>query len=93
MKGKHAAALVVVGVLLGLAIPFFSRQEAHGQRDEKKQQWEYKLVERHTLTELPALIKEYNELGAEGWEFVGSAGARQDRLNSQTLLIFKRAKK
>jgi hypothetical protein len=63
------------------------------ERNEKKQQWKYKLVERHSLTETPALAKEHNDLGADGWEFVGAAGARQDRLPSQAPLIFKRAKK
>lgn len=71
MKGQLAVALMV-GLVLGLALPaFVSQHEAQGQRVEKAPtpaQWEYKVV---ALTRGSDHAKQLNELAADGWEYVG----------------------
>jgi hypothetical protein len=75
MKGKLAVA-VVCGLLVGQAIPFVGQhREAHAQKQDKVQKWEYQVVA-FTPQDTPAntlkvSAKRLNELGAEGWEYLG----------------------
>jgi hypothetical protein len=74
MKSKIVAA-VTIGLLMGLvASSSLEQSEAQGQREEPKQEWEYKVVG------FLAGIKDRNvdehqqqieKLAAEGWEYVG----------------------
>src|SRR5713101_7979077 len=75
MKGKLVVA-VVCGLVVGVAIPFVGQhREAHAQKEDKAQKWEYKVVAFTPQDTQANTLKvsgiRLNELGAEGWEYLG----------------------
>jgi hypothetical protein len=102
MRGRLVVA-VVCGLLVGLALPFVGQhREAHAQKEDKAQKWEYQVVaftpqDTHANT-LKVSAKQLNELGDEGWEYLGpvctTSQTFADRsANSTEYVAFRRPKK
>ena len=75
MKSKIVAA-VAIGLVMGLvASSSLKQSEAHGQREEAKQEWEYKVVAFVVGQKTNRNVDEHQEqiekLATEGWEYVG----------------------
>jgi hypothetical protein len=75
MKATIVAA-VAVGVVVGLMASSFKQSEAQGQGEQKKQEWEYKVVA-FGPPKIDKDKEQIDKLAAEGWEYVGllSAGS------------------
>jgi hypothetical protein len=100
MKAKMVGA-VVVGLLAGFAaVPLLRTENVQAQRPDKPQAWEYKVIGFEAEGKYGERL---NELGGEGWEYVGllhtSQELRRFATNPPTsfperiLVIFKRPKR
>jgi hypothetical protein len=71
MKPKLIAA-VLVGIGLGLAMPFMGWQPEAPAQQQKDQKWEYK-VERFQSNKggVDGATAQLNNLANDGWEYVG----------------------
>jgi hypothetical protein len=72
MKPKLIFAAVLVGVGLGLAMPFFAKHQDAAAQQQKDQKWEYKVEQfqcSSTTTEDSG--KQMQALANAGWEYVG----------------------
>jgi hypothetical protein len=80
MNGRILGALLVaavVGFTMLSCGP--SQPQVNGQPGAKAQQWEYKLVEKPLMditVKTEDAEKEFNKLGAEGWEYAAHTGWR-----------------
>jgi hypothetical protein len=109
MKSKILAS-VAIGLVIGLVASSSLRQsEAQGQAEEKRREWEYKVVAfvvdlGRENRNVDGHQQRIEKLAAEGWEYVGllAAGSNTDmsfRLNNQLTVtsggnvLFKRLKR
>jgi hypothetical protein len=104
MRGRLTIT-VVVALVIGLAILLVGRQqEARGQKQEKVQQWEYKVFafssDPDQRKAADSQTERMNQLAAEGWEYVGllstssqAIGLQRDQTLYTTSIAFKRPKK
>jgi Domain of unknown function (DUF4177) len=70
MRGSMIAGVVVVA--LGLAWFLGSSSAAPALKDSPRAKWEYKIVALKKIDKAEDWEKVLNELGAEGWEVVGT---------------------
>ena len=68
MNGRPWATLAV-GLAIGLGLACLGWQPAQGQRQQKAQQWVYKVVSFSVQAEEAS--QQLNKLADEGWECVG----------------------
>jgi hypothetical protein len=108
MNSKIVAA-VAIGLVMGLiASSSLNQSEAQGQGEQKKQEWEYKvvafLVGHGANRNADKHEEQIEKLTVEGWEYVGllAAGSHADftvRRNNQPTMVpggnvlFKRPKR
>jgi type II secretory pathway pseudopilin PulG len=70
MKPKLIAA-VLVGIGLGLAMPFFAKQQDAAAQQQKDQKWEYKVEQFGAKGSVDGAKAQLNNLANDGWEYVG----------------------
>ena len=93
--------IVAIVAVAALFLSTRSSREAAGQSTARAQQWEYKFVygRNWTYTEtgnqlptdkqISSFTERFNELGTEGWEYVGEPAPG----SGNHILVFKRPKR
>ena len=74
--------IAVIAAFIGIGLSACSNANAQGRNSNASERWEYKVYNGSSFT----LESEFNELGKDGWEYVGNASYAA----STHFLIFKR---
>ena len=78
-------AIVAIAVSIGMGLSACSKSNAQGGNSNASTRWEYKAI--HIASPYETGIESsFNELGKDGWEYVGGSGAQ----NQGYAHIFKR---
>jgi hypothetical protein len=91
MKCRMVAAVSLLLVVGLVAWAFVRQSDAQGQGEQKKLEWEYKVVafkvDNENSRDVDTHTKQITPLAAEGWEYVGLLCAGSNSVHSRGVRV------